>query len=156
MSSRGVARTKSRDSVASIAYPAAKTASHVQGRHHHRAVKGTVMPPTITPEVVVAYAQCPRKAYLLLFIPDKAEPHENEGILGEKARMNRVAYFTTLRHEKPRLRTCDAKTIIHGSDVLIETTLSAPGLQAYCDVLTPMSSDMSCDKPVYTPTLIVG
>jgi hypothetical protein len=32
MSSRGVARTKSRDSVTSIAYPAAETASHVQDR----------------------------------------------------------------------------------------------------------------------------
>jgi predicted RecB family nuclease len=114
------------------------------------------MPPAITSEVVVAYAQCPRKAYLLLFSPDKGEPHEYEGILGEKARMNRVAYLTTLQHEPPRLRAYDAKTITHGSDVLIEATLRAPGLQAYCDVLTPMYPGISCDKPLYTPTLIVG
>ena len=29
------------------------------------------MEPTITADIVVAYAQCPRKAYLLLFSPDK-------------------------------------------------------------------------------------
>ena len=33
------------------------------------------MAPTITPESVIAYAQCPRKAYLLLFSPDTGEPH---------------------------------------------------------------------------------
>ena len=114
------------------------------------------MPPAITSEVVIAYSQCPRKAYLLLFSPDKGEPHEYEGILGEKARMNRVAYLTTLQHEPPRLRAYDAKTIPHGSDVLIEATLRAPGLQVYCDVLTPMYPGISCDKPIYTPTLIVG
>ena len=34
------------------------------------------MQPTITSEVVVAYAQCPRKAYLLLFSPEQGQPHE--------------------------------------------------------------------------------
>ena len=37
------------------------------------------MEPTITTDIVVAYAQCPRKAYLLLFSPDKGEPHEYTG-----------------------------------------------------------------------------
>src|SRR5215471_3682925 len=76
MSSTGAARTKSRDRGAWVSYPATLTASHVQGRHHRRVVKETVMPPTITSEVIVAYAQCPRKAYLLLFNPDRGEPHE--------------------------------------------------------------------------------
>jgi predicted RecB family nuclease len=119
-------------------------------------VKEIIMQPTITSEVVGAYAQCPRKAYFLLFSPEKAEPHEYESILREKTRMHRAAYLTTLRHEKPRLRVYNAKTIIHGSDVLMEATLSTPDLQAYCDVLTPMSPDRPCDIPVYTPTLIVG
>ena len=39
------------------------------------------MPPTITSEVVVAYAVCPRKAYLLLFSPEQGEPHEYVRIL---------------------------------------------------------------------------
>ena len=32
------------------------------------------MEPTITTDIVVAYSQCPRKAYLLLFSPDQGEP----------------------------------------------------------------------------------
>ena len=39
------------------------------------------MQPAITSEVVVAYAQCPRKAYLLLFPPAQDEPHEYVRIL---------------------------------------------------------------------------
>jgi hypothetical protein len=39
------------------------------------------MQPTITSEVVVAYAQCPRKAYLLLFNPEQGVPHEYVRIL---------------------------------------------------------------------------
>ena len=55
---------QSRDSVAWGAYPAPMAASTVQGRQHRSAVKEVIMQPTITSEVVVAYAQCPRKAYL--------------------------------------------------------------------------------------------
>jgi hypothetical protein len=42
------------------------------------------MPPVITSEVVVAYAQCPRKAYLLLFSPDKGEPQEYVELLKQQ------------------------------------------------------------------------
>ena len=44
------------------------------------------MVPMITSEVVVAYSQCPRKAYLLLFSPDKGKPHEYVHILEQEQR----------------------------------------------------------------------
>jgi len=44
------------------------------------------MEPIITSDVVVAYSQCPRKAYLLLFSPDKGEPHEYIQILEQPRR----------------------------------------------------------------------
>ena len=65
-----------RDSVALVAYPAPMAASHVQGSQYCKAVKGVLMQPAITSEVVGAYAQCPRKAYLLLFHPEQGQPHE--------------------------------------------------------------------------------
>ena len=42
------------------------------------------MEPIITTDIVVAYSQCPRKAYLLLFSPDKGEPHEYVQILEQQ------------------------------------------------------------------------
>ena len=55
------------------------------------------MPPTITPEVVVAYAQCPRKAYLLLFSPDKGELHEYVQILEQQRCENQEHYLDRLQ-----------------------------------------------------------
>jgi hypothetical protein len=55
------------------------------------------MPPVITSEVVVAYAQCPRKAYLLLFSPDKGEPQEYVELLKQQRCIHQVHYRTLRR-----------------------------------------------------------
>jgi len=47
----------------------------------------------ITSDVVVAYSQCPRKAYNLLYTDKQGIPHEYMAILEEEASKNR---------EKPR------------------------------------------------------
>ena len=48
-------------------------------------------------EVVVAYAQCPRKAYLLLFSPDRGEPHEYAQILGQQRCEHQERYLDRLQ-----------------------------------------------------------
>ena len=55
------------------------------------------MEPAITPEIVVAYSQCPRKAYLLLFSPDKGEPHEYVQILEQQRCANQERYIDDLQ-----------------------------------------------------------
>ena len=54
------------------------------------------MPPTITSEIVIAYAQCPRKAYLFLFSPEQGEPHEYVHILEQQRRANQERYLDRL------------------------------------------------------------
>jgi hypothetical protein len=51
------------------------------------------MPPTITSDIVVAYAQCPRKAYLLLFSPEKGAPHEYIHILEQQQSAHQEHYL---------------------------------------------------------------
>src|SRR5262245_3833918 len=109
------------------------------------------MQPTITSDVVVAYTQCPRKAYLLLFSTDKGAPHEYVQILEEKASTNRTAYLRHLKQEKEGVCAYDAENMARGSDVLIEATLTIPGLVAYCDVLTPVQTGSPRSKPAYVP-----
>src|SRR6266849_3474272 len=99
MSSTVAAPTQSRDRVAGVFYPSGLTATPVPGRHHRRAVKGTVMPPMITPDVVVAYAQCPRKAYLLLYSPEQGKPHEYVRILEHQRHETHARYLDRLRHK---------------------------------------------------------
>jgi hypothetical protein len=156
MSSRGVARTKSRDSGASIAYPAAKTASHVQGRHHHRAVKGTVMPPTITSEIVVAYAQCPRRAYLLLFSLGQGKPHEYIRILEWQQRENHKRYLDRLRQKHTDIQPYTVENLGNESTMLLKAYLQADGLAAVCDVLTRVDGPSPGGQQRYEPTLCVG
>ena len=50
------------------------------------------MEPIITPDIVIAYAQCPLKAYLLLFSPDTGEPHEYVQILEQQRREHQERY----------------------------------------------------------------
>src|SRR6266536_1992286 len=57
------------------------------------------MPPAITSEIVVAYTQCPRKAYLLLVSPDQGEPHEYVRILEQQQRENHARYLDCLQHK---------------------------------------------------------
>ena len=55
------------------------------------------MQPLITSEVVIAYSQCPRKAYLLLFSPDKGEPHEYVQILEQQRCEHQERYINRLK-----------------------------------------------------------
>ena len=55
------------------------------------------MEPAITTDIVVAYSQCPRKAYLLLFSPDKGEPREYVQILEQQRCENQERYIAHLR-----------------------------------------------------------
>src|SRR4030095_2587215 len=66
------------------------TASNIEGRPYlSRSVRRIVMESIITPEIVVAYSQCPRKAYNLLYTDKQGIPHEYIAILEEEARKNR-------------------------------------------------------------------
>ena len=56
------------------------------------------MQPAITSEVVGAYAQCPRKAYLLLFNPEQSQPHEYVGMVDRQQRENQKRYMDLLQH----------------------------------------------------------
>ena len=114
------------------------------------------MQPTITSEVVVAYAQCPRKAYLLLFSPDSGAPHEYECILAERARTQRIAYLNTLRHEREHVQVYDPEAVADDRAVLIEVRLTPPGVEASCDALLPMHTERTRHTPLYRPTLVVG
>ena len=156
MGCQAAARPQRRDSVACIAYPATLAVANVLGSHHHRGVKGIIMPPTITSDVVVAYAQCPRKAYLLLYSPEQGEPHAYARILEEQRRENHARYLDRLKQKHADVQPYTAATMRHGSTVLLNACLQADGLAAGCDVLTRVEEPSSRGRHWYAPTLCVG
>jgi len=121
-----------------------------------RAVKGFIMQPTITSEVVVAYAQCPRKAYLLLYSAEPGDPHEYVRILERQRREHHVRYLDRLKHKHADIQPYTVENLHNGSEGLINACLQANGFAAMCDVLTRVEGKTTGGQHWYEPTLCVG
>jgi predicted RecB family nuclease len=114
------------------------------------------MQPTITSEVVVAYSQCPRKAFLLLFSPDKGEPHEYVQILEQQRREHQERYIDHLRQTQADVEPYSPENLRKGIGVLINARLQGDGLEATCGVLTRVEGKSAFGKYSYEPTVFVG
>src|SRR5712691_1849088 len=147
---------QSRDSVAWRAYPAPMAASNVAGRQHRSAVKEVIMQPTITSEVVVAYAQCPRKAYLLLFSPEQGEPHEYVRLLARQQGEHQARYLDRLQSKHADVQPYTVENLRNGSEMLINACLQTDGWAAVCDVLTRVEGQATRGQYRYEPTMCVG
>ena len=110
---------------------------------------------SISSEIVIAYSQCPLKAYLLLFSENKGEPHDYTQILDNKRSINRQQYLQTFREKFTGLKIYD-KANFKKVDVLLEARLQSGNLEAYCDVLNNVNSTSEDSEVVYEPTLVVG
>ena len=63
---------------------------------------------TITDEIFVAYSQCPRKAYLLMYSDERGQLHEYQQILEQNRLANQDRHLDTLRH-KPNVYPYNAE-----------------------------------------------
>src|SRR5262245_60912261 len=114
------------------------------------------MEPAITSEIVVAYSQCHRKAYLLLFSPDKGEPHEYVQILEHQRQANQERYIDHLRQIHADVQPYSLENLRKGSKVLINARLQVDGFAADCGVLTRVEGTSTFGKYSYEPSLFVG
>src|SRR4030095_15455249 len=114
------------------------------------------MEPIITPDIVVAYSQCSRKAYLLLFNPDKGEPHEYTQILEQQRCANQERYLNRLQQTHADIQLYSLENLRKGSKVLINARLQVDGFAADCGVLTRVEGTSAFGKHSYEPSLFVG
>src|SRR5215831_6110851 len=114
------------------------------------------MEPIITTDIVVAYSQCPRKAYLLLFSPDKGEPHEYVQILEQQRRVHQEKYIDHLKHTHADVQPYSLENLRKGSKVLINARLQVDGLAADCGALTRVEGTSTFGKYSYEPSIFVG
>jgi hypothetical protein len=115
----------------------------------------TIMKPAITSEVVVAYAQCPRKAYLLLRSSDKGTPHEYIRILEQQRREHQARYLDHLKRKPADVKPFTTESLRNGNEVLFAAHLQADGFAAECDVLTRIEEPPIGGTYRYEPTLCV-
>jgi len=109
----------------------------------------------VTSEVVVAYSQCPRKAFLLLSKEDKETPHDYVCIVEKQASVNRAEYLNALRQKNVDVGAY-VDNIDSNRDFLIDAALKAGDTKAYCDVLTKVQRNSSSGRHGYEPTIVVG
>src|SRR6058998_2537640 len=114
------------------------------------------MEPTITADIVVAYSQCPRKAYLLLFSPDQGEPHEYVQILEQQRQANQERYIDHLQQTYADVQPYSLENLRKGSKVLINAQLQVDGFAADCGVLTRVEGTSTFGKYSYEPSIFVG
>ena len=114
------------------------------------------MEPTITTDIVVTYAQCPRKAYLLLFSPDKGEPHEYVQILAQQRCANQRRYIDRLQQTHADVQPYSLENLRKGSQVLINAHLQVDGFAADCSVLTRVERKSTFGIYSYEPSIVVG
>jgi predicted RecB family nuclease len=114
------------------------------------------MEPTITTDIVVAYSQCPRKAYLLLFSPGKGEPHEYVQILEQQRCANQERYIDHLQQTHADVQPYSVENLRKGSKVLINARLQVDGFAADCGVLTRVEGTSTFGKYSYEPSIFVG
>src|SRR6266496_484446 len=114
------------------------------------------MEPAITSEIVVAYSQCPRKAYLLLFSPDKGEPHEYVQLLEQQRQANQERYIDHLQQTHADVHPYSVENLRKGSQVLSNARLQVDGFAADCGVLTRVEGTSTFGKYSYEPSIFVG
>src|SRR2546422_3056298 len=114
------------------------------------------MEPIIMPDIVVAYSQCPRKAYLLLFSPDKGTLHEYVQILEQQRCANQERYVDRLKQTHADVQPYSLEHLRTGSKVLIYARLQVDGSTADCGVLTRAEGTSTFGKYSYEPSIFVG
>jgi predicted RecB family nuclease len=110
---------------------------------------------TITSEIVVAYAQCPRKAYLL-HSNETGRTNEYARILEQQKSINQNAYLGSLRQQYLDVRPYNSRNLRSGSSFLINGILQSRGLEAVCGILTKVASPSSLGEYSYEPAIFVG
>lgn len=101
----------------------------------------------ITTQSVVAYAQCPRKAFFLLRGDPKAFPHEYDRALEDRTRVQRSKYVVELADDD---QTCPR------TDDGIDRVVSADDLLATCDALVKARPRAGRIHSLCEPHLVVG
>jgi predicted RecB family nuclease len=110
----------------------------------------------ITSEIVVAYAQCPRKAYLLLYSNEAGRVNEYVAILERQKSIDQNSYLDNLRQQYPVIPTCNGRELRNGSSFLMGEILQDEDCEAACGVLTKVSSPSLLGEHSYEPTIFAG
>jgi len=111
---------------------------------------------SITPDVVVGYTLCPRKAYLLLCTDEQGAPHEYPRILAEDQRRHQANYLSGLEQKHGDTSHCGGTLQRPRRGPLSAAVLKTSDCEVYCDSLTPALRPTAGRSRAYEPALVSG
>jgi|SRR5579871_3009206 len=110
----------------------------------------------ITSEIVVAYSQCPRKAFLLLCTDEQGKQHEYVHMLEQQKMHSLNNYLHALNEPSTETKSRIVTDLAQEGHLLIQVTLRAEGLEAHYDVLVQIEDGSSSQDFSFEPTLVAG
>ena len=110
----------------------------------------------ITSEIVVAYSQCPQKAFLLLCTEEKGTLHEYEQILQQQKLTTQNQFLTTLSQTNLDIQFYTPAALISACDAFVNANLMTEGHEAVCSMLTKVVQPSSLGEYSYEPAIVVG
>ena len=115
-----------------------------------------MMSKTITSEILVAYSQCPRKAYLLLCTGEQGTPHEYVRILEQQRQATQQKYLNILRRNNLDVQSYYPDRLTGKHKFLVNAILEANGLAADCAILSKVRTHSVLGRYSYEPTIFVN
>ena len=111
---------------------------------------------SITPELVVAYWLCQRKAFLLLRGDTGDSSHEYVKLIDAHAARRLNKFLDALRTDGLDIRQNKDQGIVSDADIIAPATLKAGDLEAKVDALVRMQHASSEVRGNYEPHMVVG
>ncbi len=108
------------------------------------------MATTITDEIFVAYSQCPRKAYLLMYSKESGQIHEYQQILDQNRLTNQRRHLDILDKNESNVYPYTVNNLKNSHGFLTNAKLFTGRFQASCPILTRVK------RQIYEPTIFVG
>lgn len=109
----------------------------------------------INDDVIIGYAQCSRKGFLLAFDLDQGVPHGYEKIITEQRLENIQNYFNSPKVNNIPLKLFTSKSFYKGEKYLKDALLKHQDLEAHSDLLTNILDEAGL-KINYEPTVVSG
>ncbi|MCG6137630.1 MAG: IS66 family transposase [Nostoc sp. LLA-1] len=114
------------------------------------------MTKVITSQILVAYAECPYKAFLLMCGEPSGELHEYEQILEQQKSHVKTKYIDVLKKNNQNVQIYQQNNLKHGIDYLITAQLSIGKLIANCSLLKKVNDESILGQFSYEPNIFIG
>lgn len=110
----------------------------------------------ITADSIIAYAQCERKSFLLLYDNSQGINPDYSSVMEELTRGFKGRYLQNLLEQNSNVLLYSIKRMMEGQSILINANLEWDDLQAFVDILTLKKNASIEQIHYYEPTIIVG